>query len=186
MKLKSYLVLAFILFCTLSFSLCVQEAKEDGYKVPTPSRETPTTTPTPTPTPVQMNIIGGDCLNCHYNQNRTYVAQADKIAGHLDASDQCIYCHIENAASISEDEVISRIHSLHSEIYDDCFTCHKQDLSIEPDCGDCHVGEDMLQPSDGNVFAIHSPVDVGCGDCHGDFMSIHRENKLFPEKFYFP
>ncbi len=186
MKLKPYLVLAFILFSALSFSLCVQETEENGYKVPTPSRERPTATPTSTPA-VQMNIIGGDCLNCHYNQNRSYVPQADKIAGHLDASDQCIYCHIEQAANITEDELISRIHSLHSEIYDDCYTCHKQDLTIKPDCGECHTGEDMLQPSDGNVFAIHSPKEVGCKECHGKlFNRIHVENKPFPEEFYFP
>lgn len=186
MKLKTYLVLAFILFCTLSFSLCIQETEEKEYNVPTPSKEKPTAT-TPTPTSgVQMNIIGGDCLNCHYNQNRTYVPQADKIENHMDASDQCIYCHIENAANISRDEVTSRIHSLHSKIYEDCYTCHKQDLSIKPDCGECHVGEDMLQPSDGNVFAIHSPEDVGCKECHGGFLRIHSENKPFPEEFYFP
>lgn len=187
MKLKTYLVLALILISALSFSLCAQETKEGRYAVPTPPRERPPETPTSTPA-VQMNIIGGDCLNCHYNQNRTYVPQADEIENHMDASDQCIYCHIENAANISRDERISRIHSLHSKIYEDCYTCHKQNnLSIKPDCGECHVGENMLQPSNGNVFAIHSPKGVGCKGCHGnDFQRIHEENKPFPEKFYFP
>jgi|Deesub1362B_J571_1020462.scaffolds.fasta_scaffold00096_85 cytochrome c553 len=188
MKQKSYLIIAFILTSVLVLSLCTQkESEEHKFEVPTPLKEKPT----PTPTPVEQVVkkeepIDGDCLNCHYNKDRTYVPQADVIAGHLDASDDCIYCHVEDASEKSNEQIVTDIHTLHGEIYNDCFTCHQTDISIKPHCGQCHA-EDPLKSSNGDVFVIHTPRNVGCTGCHGDdFLRIHQHSKAFPEDFSFP
>jgi len=127
--------------------------------------------------------IDGNCLACHYNERRQYVPQADRIPGHLNASDFCIYCHVKNATELSEREIFEAIHPVHAKSRD-CSECHRTYTRDELRCGNCHAGEDMLEPSNGNVFEIHSPRGVGCEDCHGrDMIRIHIEGKKFPEYF---
>ena len=187
MRLKFYLLIIFILISAMVFSLCIQkETTEKTFTPPTPLREKPT----PTPTPVEQvakkeKPIDGDCLNCHYNEKRKYVPQADTIAGHLDASDYCVYCHVKNAVNLSRDELVTEIHMLHGDVYN-CSICHKSDISIKPECSQCHA-EDPLKPSNGDVFVIHTPRNVGCTGCHGkDFLRIHQYKKMSPEEFSFP
>jgi hypothetical protein len=178
MKLKILIITFILIFATVT-TLCVQEKPEPGFITPTPKQ-----------TPVEIKIvkieepIDSECLRCHYNEKRTYVPQADKIAGHLDASHVCIYCHVKNASELSEKELFFAVHSLHTSKYEDCSMCHKTYTKEDVKCGKCHAAK--FEPSNGNIFAIHSLRDVGCRECHGYFMPIHIEKKIFPKEFSFP
>jgi hypothetical protein len=182
MRLKVYLVVIFILASAI-FSLCIQQKETSKFEVPTPIREKALVIETVVE--VKAEPVDSSCLACHYNENRTYVPQADMIAGHLDASEYCIYCHVPNASKIPREELITGLHELHKNIYSNCSICHKTFATEEIKCGNCHA-EDRLKPSNGNVFVIHTPVNIGCKDCHGEFIQIHTYGKTFPDKFSFP
>lgn len=187
MKLKIYLIVSLIFISAVAFSLCTQE-QEPSFEVPTPIETVPKETPTPVETKEEIKVepLESDCNNCHYNENRQYVPQADKIENHLDASDFCIYCHVEDASSVSRDVYINRVHELHKNVYSDCSICHKTYQTGEIRCGTCHAPGDLLKPSNGNVFVIHNTANVGCKECHGEFIPIHSYGETFPDTFSFP
>jgi hypothetical protein len=178
LRLAIPLIIIFILI-SVTTTLCVKEVPKEALK------EIPTPTPTRTPIKQVEEVVGGECLACHYNENRLYVPQANVVAGHLNGSQYCIYCHVENASKLSEKELFSVLHAFHTSKYQNCSMCHKTYTKEDVKCGKCHA-EDPFTPSNGNLLEIHSPRNVGCRDCHGDFMKIHMEKRIFPEYFSFP
>jgi|Deesub1362A_J573_1020465.scaffolds.fasta_scaffold00040_116 uncharacterized CHY-type Zn-finger protein len=189
--MKKILVLLFLL--SLLFIGCVQELQkaEKGEKVemPTPGvtpSETPKPTPKPTVTPVRPKYVeatGAICENCHINEKRQYVPQAKTIAGHVDGSQYCFYCHAENKSG----NLVEEIAKLHHSKYTDCNLCHKSFTLTELDCGNCHAADDPFKPSEANLLDIHIPRGVDCQSCHGDdFLRIHEKREIFPEEFPIP
>ncbi len=158
---------------------------------PTPTKPTPTPTPKPTPTPTPavsatgVKLIDGECLRCHNNPSKKLVyPQALDIPGHLNATSYCIYCHVPNVTKMTKEQIDEYITKLHHETKwakeNKCEFCHaKAKGENVKNCGTCHAN--------GNVFAIHSPHNVGCEDCHGhDFIRIHIDKKPFPPQFPIP
>jgi len=187
MKGKIFLISLLLVF-SVALALCAQPEVS----------KTPTETATPAPTPVtttpplqhvkaaKTEPIDGNCLACHYNSNRQYIPQVNRIQGHLNASEYCIYCHVKNASKLTPKQLFQAVHALHTSKYKDCNKCHKTYSKAELNCGRCHAANPFEQ-SNGNVFKIHSPRGVGCKACHGnDFMRIHYDKKVFPAQFSFP
>ncbi|AEA46760.1 cytochrome c3 family protein [Archaeoglobus veneficus] len=186
MRATIFLITLILIFATAT-TLCIQteEVKEKSseFVVPTPA---PQETPEVQSTAAKAEPIDGNCLACHYNAKRQYIPQVEKISGHLDASEYCIYCHVKNAPELTPEQLFQEVHKLHTSKYSDCDKCHKTYTKEELACGNCHAG-DPFKPSYGNVFEIHSPRNVGCMECHGDdFARIHIDRKPFPAYFSFP
>ena len=193
---KSLVMLLFLLSISLLFLGCAQQPQqpqkaEKGEEVETPARVTPSATPepgrpttlTPTPKPMYVEATGAICENCHLNKKRQYVPQADAVAGHLEGSKYCFYCHAENKAG----DPVEEIGKLHHAKYSDCSLCHKTFSITELDCGNCHAADDPFKPSRANLLDIHLPRGVDCQSCHGDdFLKIHERKEIFPEKFEIP
>ncbi len=181
MNRKITLFFALIL-AMLLFSMCAQEEQE---------KRIPETTPSPSPTPeiketekpprTPENEYKGEevvCENCHINENRLYVPQADRVQGHINGLNFCVYCHAQGNDSVKA------IGDLHHSKYRECMKCHT-DFNLEKmDCGSCHGYPDPFSASNGNLLDIHMKRGVGCKSCHGDdFFRIHIQGKRFPEKF---
>ncbi len=188
MRAKIFLIFLLLVF-SATLVLCAQPeiSKTPGETAtPTPA---PTVTATPLPhhaKAAEAGPIDGNCLACHYNPDRQYVPQVDRIKGHLNASGYCVYCHIKNASKLNETQLFQSVHALHTSKYKDCNRCHRTYSKAELECGRCHAA-DPFKASNGNVFKIHSPRGVGCKACHGnDFMRIHYDKKIFPPSFSFP
>ena len=187
---KSLVVLLLLLFVSLLFPGCIQQPQkaEKGERVETPVKpQTPepgkVTPVTPTPRPQYVEATGAICANCHLNEKRQYVPQADAIAGHIDGSKYCFYCHAENKAG----DPVEEIGKLHHARYSDCNLCHRTFSLTELDCGNCHAADDPFKPSRANLLDIHLPRGVDCQSCHGDdFLRIHEKKEIFPEEFPIP
>ncbi|RLI89314.1 MAG: hypothetical protein DRO98_01340 [Archaeoglobales archaeon] len=179
-------LIAFLLIFAATIALCIQTRevpeKPQAVVVPTPA---PQKAPQVQAAEAKAKPIDGNCLACHYNTKRQYVPQVERIPGHIDATEYCIYCHVKNAPQLNEDQLFKAVHALHTSKYSDCNKCHKTYTREELGCGKCHAS-DPFKPSNGNVFEIHSPRNVGCMGCHGDdFARIHIDRKPFPEYFSF-
>ena len=188
-------LLFFAISLIVIISMCAQAPEKAPEKTPTPEKTAiPEQTPTPSTTPegnvettspengAYVESDGGPvCQNCHLNEKRQYVPQADRISGHVDGVKYCQYCHAEG------NDVVKEIADLHHSKYSECQKCHT-DYDLEKmDCGSCHGYPDPFSPSSGNLLTIHMKRGVGCQDCHGyDFLKIHQDKVIFPDRFRVP
>ncbi len=193
---KSLMVPLLLLSLSLFLFGCIQQPqgaeKGEGVEVPstpavvtpeTPKVSKPVTATTPTPEPMYVEATGAICANCHMNERRQYVPQADAVAGHIDGSEYCFYCHAENKSG----DIVEEIGRLHHAKYSDCTLCHKSFSLTELDCGNCHAADDPFKPSEANLLNIHLPRGVDCQSCHGDdFLRIHERKEIFPPEFPIP
>ncbi len=180
------IILFFVLvLVTITVLMCIQNKQK-------PELNASSVTPTPvkteeTPPLNKENLTSYNeslynqevvCENCHLNRTRQYVPQADRIQGHINGLDFCIYCHAKG------DDVVKEIGDLHHIRYSDCMKCHEDFDLKKMDCGNCHGYPDPFTPSNGNLLLIHLSRNVDCKNCHGDdFFRIHIEKKRFPERF---
>ena len=184
---KGLILMLLLLSVSLALLGCIQQPQGGEKKAETPP-ETQVTPkpgkPTPTPTPqVYVEATGAVCANCHLNKKRQYVPQADRIAGHVDGSQYCFYCHAENKSG----NPVEEIGKLHHARYSDCNLCHKSFSLTELNCGNCHAADDPFKPSGANLLTIHLPRGVDCQSCHGDdFLRIHERKEIFPPEFPIP
>lgn len=189
---KRLLMLLLLLSVSLVLLGCIQQpqkaqkAEKGEIETPEVKQQTPEQVKpvaTPTPKPVYVEATGAVCSNCHLNEKRQYVPQADAIAGHINGSQYCFYCHAENKAG----DVVEEIGKLHHAKYSDCSLCHRTFSITELDCGNCHAADDPFKPSKANLLDIHIPRGVDCQSCHGkDFLRIHEKKEIFPEEFPIP